>query len=73
MNSGPACDLGVDPGFAGDDLCLAPASLLVDGGEETGADLVDGDPALFIGAAPDVGARESGSSRSYGGSASVCP
>ncbi len=68
------CDRAESPGFVADDLCLAPAgNALVDGAVDVGRDLVDGDPARFLGAAPDVGARESGSTRSYGGVASTCP
>ena len=71
-DGGGLCDLDEDPGFLNDHVCVT-GTALVDGGLELGLDLVDGDPLNFLGIAPDVGARETGSSRSYGGSASDCP
>lgn len=60
------------PGFD-ENYCLPAASPLADIGLPTGYDLVDGDPALFLGVAPDLGARESGSHRTYGGITTSCP
>jgi hypothetical protein len=71
--NGPACDLSIDPGFTSDDLCLPPGNGLIDEGRDVGADMVDGDPADWLGTAPEVGAREAGSTRTYGGSVSTCP
>ncbi len=72
---GPLCDLNLDPQYAGGDaaLCLGAGSLLRDAALPLGYDLVDNDPALFRGVAPDVGARESQSGRAYGQFYSACP
>jgi hypothetical protein len=68
------CNLAVDPGWVNPDLCLLPAfNDLVDAGIDLGYDLVDGLPETFVGAGPDVGAREYGASRTYAGYTSSCP
>jgi hypothetical protein len=71
----PLCDLAVQPGFSGPGLCLDAASLLIDPatGVDLGYDLVDGLPELFLGGVPEIGARESGSSRQFGSTNSTCP
>ncbi len=68
---GPLC--AADAAFADDALCLATDSALIDDGADLGLDLVDDDDARFLGARPDVGAREAGSTRAFGGAASTCP
>lgn len=70
---GGLCDVDVDPRLEGDALCLPAGSALVDAGVDLGLDLVDDAPATFLGAAPDIGAREAGTARTYGGAASACP
>jgi len=70
------CDLALPPGFADPEPwegCLGAASGLVDRGVDLGYDLWEGNPASFAGAAPDVGAREDGTTRAYGGVPSTCP
>jgi hypothetical protein len=68
------CDLAVDPGWANPELCLLPAfNDLIDAGLDLGYDLLDDGPPLFFGSAPDVGAREAGTSRRYGAYLSTCP
>jgi len=71
--SGGMCDRAVDPSLAWPSLCLPKANALVDSGLKLGYDMWDGDVALYNGLAPDVGARESGVTRTYGGTASSCP
>jgi hypothetical protein len=67
---GILCDVVVDPGLNAD---LCPDAAAQDIAVDLGYDLVDGDAATFNSSAPDLGARESGSTRSYGGEASTCP
>jgi hypothetical protein len=72
------CDLSTDPGWtdpADPNLCLNPG-VLIDGGLVTGQVYDFNDATVtpdYVGAAPDVGARESGTSRNYGGISSSCP
>jgi len=75
-NGGPMCDLVALPDFADPEAweaCLGAGSGLIDGAVDLGYDQWDGDPARFRGAGPDVGAREDGTTRSYGGIPSTCP
>lgn len=72
-NEGALCTWTDDPGLVGADLCLPGGSPLIDAGVDVGVDLVDGEGATFRGASPDVGARESGTTRSFGGVDSSCP
>jgi hypothetical protein len=71
-SAGPLCDRSdsVDFSFA---LCLDSESTLIDAGLDVGYDLWDSSPLLFNGSAPEVGARESGVGRSFGGTLSFCP
>ncbi len=71
-NSGALCDPAVDPAFTDDGLCLPAGSPLIDAARDVGADLIDVDAAAFRGQGPDIGARESMSSRAFGGVASIC-
>jgi len=66
------CDLSDDPGWTSPLLCLDPASALIDGGLDMGYDLWDDNPALFNPPAPEVGARECGVARVFGGVESFC-
>jgi hypothetical protein len=59
--------------FVDDDLCIDAVSDLVDSGTDLGYDMRDFSALDYQGAAPEVGARESGVSREYGGVPSVCP
>lgn len=72
---GPFCAQQVDPGFAATSLCLAAtATTLIDAGDKLGYDKVPPDGApLFNGTAPDIGARETGASYSFGNQVSTCP
>jgi hypothetical protein len=70
---GGLCDLTDDPVFTGPGGCLGSGSGLIDAGIDVGWDMVDGSVDDFLGSAPEVGAREIGSSRSYGTVASWCP
>ncbi|MCC7383631.1 MAG: DUF4215 domain-containing protein [Deltaproteobacteria bacterium] len=80
-NGGALCDRTGDPGWSqapsGDvaGLCLRPAgaTAYVDAGIDLGYDLVDGAPETFTGIGPDMGARETGTARRYGGVLSSCP
>ena len=68
------CDTIATPSFEADGTCPLATSVLVDAGADLGLDLVDNDPAaFFLGAAPDLGGRERGSSRVYGGTSYSCP
>ncbi len=70
------CDLTTAPGWSTAELCLAGANPLIDAAVNTwrGYDFNDSTiPPDFIGGAPDVGAREDGTVRSYGGISSTCP
>jgi len=70
------CDLATAPGWSPPDLCLAGGNPLIDASAATwqGYDFNDATPAVdYLGAAPDVGAREAGTSRSFGGFPSSCP
>lgn len=72
------CDLTTDPGWTGDDLCLRPPSNpLIDAASEPAGqtyDHRDETPAVdYVGSGPDIGAREAGSTRRYGGLDSTCP
>ena len=73
---GPMCDRFDDPGFEDNWLCLTPATNpLVDDGLHTGEwDMWDdpGDNNLYSGAGPEVGAREHGVRRIFGGTESQC-
>lgn len=71
-NQGALCAIEVDPAFV-DGLCLPGGSALIDAGRDVGVDLVDANAATYQGDAPDVGAREAMTSRSFGGAASSCP
>ncbi len=74
--SADLCDLAVDPGWSSSLLCLGAASSLIDGATATwmGYDFNDATPAPdYLGSAPDVGARESQTSRSFGAVTSSCP
>jgi cysteine-rich repeat protein len=76
---GQLCDLFVDPGYDqapssdAPALCLSSGNSLVDAGLDLGYDMVDGAPESFYGSAPDLGAREAGSTRDFGGMLSTCP
>jgi hypothetical protein len=54
-------------------LCPLQGSALEDNGVELGLDMVDNDTRLFLEDAPESGAREMGSERTYGGYSSACP
>jgi hypothetical protein len=73
---GAMCNLTGDPGFADDPwLCLAAeADVLIDTGIQTSWDMWDdpGDTNLFSGPGPEVGAREHGVARTFGGERSDC-
>ncbi|MBI2376053.1 MAG: hypothetical protein HYV07_18815 [Deltaproteobacteria bacterium] len=73
--AGPLCALSVDPGYGSNgDFCLRPAgNPLVNRAVDLGYDLDDSGAGLFRDAAPDVGARELGTARRYGGTLSSCP
>lgn len=79
--TGPMCNLTTDPGYSlatnaeRPFLCLrpAPGNLLIDAGPNLGYHMIDNSTALFNGAAPDIGARESGATRAFGGAPSICP
>ncbi len=66
-------DRSDDPDFQNNQLCLSVLSGLVDTGIDVGYDMWDDSPDDYNGAAPEVGARESGVSRYYGGVISSCP
>jgi cysteine-rich repeat protein len=70
---GPLCDLSDDPAWVDAELCLPSGNALINSGSDLGYDLFDGDAATHVGPFPDVGARESGTSRSYGAILSTCP
>lgn len=70
--SGILCDLSHSPDFQGNTLCLSPGSALVNGGKDLGYDMLDDSPDNFNDSGPEVGARENGSIRSYGGVTSGC-
>ncbi|HEY4222723.1 MAG TPA: hypothetical protein VGO62_15310, partial [Myxococcota bacterium] len=67
------CDTTATAAFEADGSCPLATSALVDAGDDLGLDLVDDDDATFIGAAPDIGGRERGSSRRYGSTLLSCP
>jgi hypothetical protein len=67
------CDRSNSPAFQDEQMCLGTSSGLIDTGLEVGLDMWDGSSLTFKGTAPDVGARESGTSRTYGGVVSTCP
>ena len=75
------CGLTYNPGWTDEMLCLNPStnppSNLVDNANEPPSpihDLNDDDAgATYFGAGPDIGAREAGTTRSYGGYSSTCP
>jgi cysteine-rich repeat protein len=70
------CDFAQDPGWTTPELCLAGGSSLIDAAVDTwqGYDFNDSTPAPdYSGSSPDVGAREAGTARSYGGFSSSCP
>lgn len=71
--AGALCDLTAAPGFGGDG-CLATTSALIDAGHDASAPPVDGDGTAlpYSGAAPDVGAREAGTSATHGDSVTTC-
>jgi hypothetical protein len=69
------CDLDIDPGFVGSALCLTDGSnpLINTYGRNAGWDMFDASESnLWDGAAPEVGAREHGVSRVFGGLPSTC-
>ena len=74
---GILCDVSDDPNFQDEHLCITPvANALINAGIDVGYDMVDDDPDVekYNGSAPEVGARESGVSRMYGGVTSpACP
>ncbi|MFC1611298.1 DUF4215 domain-containing protein [Myxococcota bacterium] len=72
-SAGPMCDLDHDPEFSDEGLCLPPGSPLIDAGLDVGYDTWDSSPLGFNGEMPDLGARESGAARAYGGEVSFCP
>lgn len=73
-DGGPFCDRNEEPIFTSSSLCLAPESAeLVDSGVSVGYDLWDDSPSDFRGLAPEIGAREAGTSRRFGGEPSMCP
>jgi hypothetical protein len=65
-------DVGVAPFFDVDGTCPAAASGFVDTGVDTGLDLIDA-AGRFVGAAPDLGARERGAVTSFGPLTLSCP
>jgi cysteine-rich repeat protein len=68
------CDLELDPAPLGELLCPLPGSPLIDAGVDVGVDLVDDDSgAPYLGQFPEIGAREAGAARAYGGLTSSCP
>ena len=73
VGSGGMCDRNVSPALESGTLCLPQGNALIDGGVPLGYDMWDGDLARYNGAAPEVGARESGVSRAYGATLSSCP
>jgi hypothetical protein len=70
----PFCDLNVAPGFADGYLCLGLAGApLIDDGVNVGWDMNDEVAAsLWDGNGPEVGARENGVGRRFGGLESRC-
>ena len=69
---GGMCDRNVSPGFTQSTMCLPASNALIDSGTSLGYDMWDDSSALYKGAAPDVGARESGVSRIFGAYVSSC-
>jgi hypothetical protein len=67
------CDRTNTPGFQNEEMCLVSGSGLIDTGLDVGLDMWDDSSYDFNGVAPEVGARESGTSRTYGGVISSCP
>lgn len=70
------CDLTTAPGWSPPELCLAGGNPLINAAVQTsrGYDFNDATPAIdYIGSGPDIGAREAGTDRSYGGFSSSCP
>jgi len=70
------CDLTTAPGWSVPDLCLSGGNSLIDTAVTTwqGYDFNDATPAVdYAGGGPDVGAREAGTDRFYGGFSSSCP
>jgi hypothetical protein len=76
-SAGPLCDIPPPYGFIvqGPGLCLSADSPLVDrtGVADVGADMTEDPATLHNGTAPEVGARESGVTRTFGGLSSTCP
>jgi hypothetical protein len=72
---GPLCD--IPPPFFLDFSvtlpCVQSVGPLKDAGSFVADDMADGRDELFLGAAPEVGARESGTGRKFGGLYSWCP
>jgi hypothetical protein len=72
---GPMCDVDADPMWDFDDafLCLLPSSSLVNEGEDVMWDMWDapGTPDYYE-QAPEIGAREFGVQRNFGGQISIC-
>lgn len=74
--SADLCDLATAPGWTPPELCLGGGNSLIDAAVTTwqGYDFNVATPAVdYIGGGPDVGAREDGASRFYGGFGSNCP
>lgn len=73
--AGPLCDQPESPAFTDAKvLCLAAGSAFIDDlSVPILVDMVDGNDALYLGLAPEMGARESGATRIYGNVTSSCP
>ncbi len=72
------CDLTTNPGWSNDELCLSPGSNALIDSAVTGLgqayDHDDSTPGVdYAGSGPDVGAREAGTTRTFGGVDSTCP
>ncbi|MBI4817973.1 MAG: right-handed parallel beta-helix repeat-containing protein [Deltaproteobacteria bacterium] len=75
MAGGAFCSRQDNPGFAGQtDMCLRPAgNPMINAGIDLGLDHDDVGAGRFNGVAPDLGAREAGVARTYGGQTTTCP
>ncbi|MHC5115356.1 MAG: DUF4215 domain-containing protein, partial [Planctomycetota bacterium] len=73
----PLCELtfdpGLDTGVLAPRMCVDPGGNAFDAAQASVVDMVDGDPLDYLDSAPELGAREAGATRVYGGTPSTCP